>query len=366
MKPYFGAVHYHTEISKEGDLDCKSSPLETLEHIRDHFKMDFGILTDHNGYFWDDSEWIETVEANDKVYEPGTFATLLGVEWTHPILGHWNIYYRENSAQMPMIRCAPLKHWPVAETLPKLIKTLNDTVGKANYLLGLNHPASPKCTANLDTCDDSIRQIEVINGGSIQTHIGANGVPNDHIKYGNFVFDALVRGYRVGFLGALDYHQLLPEMSGATGIWADTLDRETLFDALYSRRTFATTGNRTSIFFSINEHPMGSIISFGLDDLETLFPLNFEIEIRPSTRVKKVVVYDVNGVWKTFSEPNPDADGRVRLKAVFKNEFIYDLYCNCYNRCFHVYVEENDGNMAWASPVYLNFNAKSITADNFR
>jgi len=357
MNPYFGAVHYHTEISKEGDLDRKSSPLESLEYARDHFGMDFAIPTDHDGYFWDDWEWAETVEANDKVYKPGKFATLLGFEWTHPVLGHWNVYYRENTTKMPMVCCSPLKEWPVAATLPELIRTVGQVAGVKNYIIGLNHPASPKCTANLDTCDDAMRLIEVVNGGDVQTCAGAAGVPADHIKYGNFVFDSLVRGFRVGFLGALDDHHLLPEMSGVTGVWAGKLEREALFDALYSRRTFATTGTRTSVLFSINGHPMGSIIPFGLGDLETVFPLRFKIEIHPSARVKKVLVYDVNGVWKEFSAPGPDADGAVRLDAVFKNEFVYDLFCNCYNRCFHVYVEEEDGNMAWASPIYLEFNA---------
>ncbi len=359
MNPYFGAVHYHTRISKEGNLQEKSSPLESLEHVRDHFGMDFAIPTDHNGYFWDDWEWVETVEANEKLYVPGEFVTLLGFEWTHPVLGHWNVYYRKNTTEMPMICCSPLKQWPVAATLPELIQSLNREVGIENYIIGLNHPASPKCTANLDISDHAIRFVEVINGGNVHTYAGAPRVPEDYIKYGNFVFDALVRGFRIGFLGALDDHSLLPEMSGITGVWADTLDRESLFDALYSRRTFVNTGTRTSVFFSINGQAMGSVIQFGIEDLETVFPLHFEIEIRPSERVKMVLIYDVNGVWKKFLYPKPETDGTVRLQAIFENEFVYDLFCNCYNRCFHVYVQEEDGNMAWGSPVYLHFDAGS-------
>jgi len=316
------------------------------------------VITDHSDYFWDKWEWDEEVEANNLTDEQGRFTSLLGYEWTHPVFGHWNVLFRHNTTDMPLTVCSPIKEWPVCSTLEKLTEHLETKLASDDFLISLAHPASPKCVANLDYFNSQVRLIEVANNEGTHTYAGAAGSGKNFVKYGNFVFDALVRGYRVGFVGALDYHEPQPAPSHLTGVWADSLTRNDIFQAMYERRTFATTGTRTAIHFTVNGRSMGSIIPFSIDTIDEVFPLQMEIEILPSSRISKVCIYDVNGLWRTFDAPTPDSDGAIRLYTEFENEIVYDNYCNCYNRCFHVYAEEENGNCAWSSPVYLVFDWK--------
>jgi hypothetical protein len=360
--PWYGAVHLHTRISKDGDVSRRISPRETLALARDVWQVDFALITDHSDYFWDRREWEEEVEALDACDQPGRFVALLGYEWTHPVWGHWNVYFRENRADMPVAVCQAVKEWPVQDTLPAWLDFLDRHTPTAGYIVALNHPASPRCVANLDHVDARVRLMEVVNGEGVHTHTGARGTPPEFVKYGNFVWDALVRGYRVGYLGALDYHEPRPTCTHLTGTWAPELTRASLFDALYRRRTFATTGQRTALDFTVNGHPMGSSIPFSTDTLDALFPLHFAVRIVPASRVARVVLYDLNGAWRTWESPSADGHGEIRLEAVFENEVVYDNLCNCYSRCFHVYVEEEDGNMAWGSPIYLVFQGRDPSA----
>jgi len=48
--------------------------------------------------------------------------------------------------------------------------------------------------------------------------------------------------------------------TGLTGIYADTLTRESLFEALVERRVFGTTDHRTIIDFKVNEN--GWVLKF--------------------------------------------------------------------------------------------------------
>ena len=85
---------------------------------------------------------------------------------------------------------------------------------------------------------------------------------------GNFVRDALDRGYRLGFLGSSDGHDGHPglaHLTSATGglaaILAEDLTRDAIYDALNNRRVYATSGHRILLRASLGGHPMGSILS---------------------------------------------------------------------------------------------------------
>jgi hypothetical protein len=76
------------------------------------------------------------------------------------------------------------------------------------------------------------------------------------IQYG------LAQGNVFGFLGNTDHHSAHPGSygHGVTGLWATELTREAIWDALYQRRSYALTGDRMQLKFSMNGNPMGSIV----------------------------------------------------------------------------------------------------------
>lgn len=76
----------------------------------------------------------------------------------------------------------------------------------------------------------------------------------------NTIQPQLARGLRFGFVASSDDHRGYPGAygEGVVGIWAEDLSRQSLFDALRARRTYAATGDRIAVDFQINGHPMGS------------------------------------------------------------------------------------------------------------
>ena len=92
-------------------------------------------------------------------------------------------------------------------------------------------------------------------------------------RYRNLdVRDALARGCRVGFIASGDGHDGQPGNaqsplskhffrhggSGWAAVICDNLTRENVFDALYARRCYATTGVPIGLSVQLNGAPMGA------------------------------------------------------------------------------------------------------------
>lgn len=78
----------------------------------------------------------------------------------------------------------------------------------------------------------------------------------------NTVVPQLQNGKRFGFIASSDNHRGYPGAygEGVLGVWAKELTRQSLFEAVRQRRTYAATGDRIGLEFAINEQPMGSEI----------------------------------------------------------------------------------------------------------
>src|SRR5262249_8518337 len=72
-------------------------------------------------------------------------------------------------------------------------------------------------------------------------------------------------GLRLGFAGGSDTHSgrpggavrdVHPHYGGLTGVWASSLTRRAIFEAIRARRTYALTGARMVVSFSVNGTPM--------------------------------------------------------------------------------------------------------------
>ncbi len=88
---------------------------------------------------------------------------------------------------------------------------------------------------------------------------------------GMFAVDGLKRGNTFGFIGGSDAHGLLwhhgigrrldPWACGLTGVLSADASREALWDAMYARRTVATSGHRPDLSVTIAGHPPGSEVT---------------------------------------------------------------------------------------------------------
>jgi hypothetical protein len=83
----------------------------------------------------------------------------------------------------------------------------------------------------------------------------------------NTIVPQLKKGLRFGFVASSDDHLGYPGAygEGVLGMWAKDLSRESLFEAVRARRTYAATGDRIGLEFAINGRPMGSQLEHTTD-----------------------------------------------------------------------------------------------------
>jgi hypothetical protein len=113
---------------------------------------------------------------------------------------------------------------------------------------------------------------------------------SDHRRSEDWASTFLKKGHRVGLVGSTDNHsgnagygarridrevgeegplfsRFSPDERGTAlmGVYAERLDRKGIFQGIYHRRTYATTGERIVLEFSVNGEPMGGVIRAGAD-----------------------------------------------------------------------------------------------------
>jgi hypothetical protein len=174
---------------------------------------------------------------------------------------------------------------------------------------------------------------------------------------------ALQNNCRFGFVaGGLDDRGIYAELydsdqvqysPGLTGIMAKEHSRDSIFDALYNRSCYATTGERMILGFAIAGATMGKELSTaekqglmicrhisgyaaGTTDL-------VKVEIIRNGDVIKV--FEPKGYSFEFSYDDMDLLEKVAIKGKDKRPpFVY----------YYIRVTQKDGNVAWASPIWID------------
>jgi hypothetical protein len=240
--PYFGELHFHTVFSADGGGELAAA----YAYARDVLQLDLVGVTDHTPV----EHWRETKEIDDAFDEPGRFTTLHSWEWSTP-RGHANVYLRTPDVAAGPTRAAEAEHpshlsWPEGTLLVPHHTNIDSSYDDPDYDGPIHwfpydwsrrNPAIrlvevAQCRGNFEA-DEVDTDWGIVTGG-----LGAS------------VQDALAMGYRIGFVGGTDNHSGAPtrdslkpgEYVGLTGVYADELSRLPVWDALWNRRTFATSG----------------------------------------------------------------------------------------------------------------------------
>ena len=156
----------------------------------------------------------------------------------------------------------------------------------------------------------------------------------------------LMRGVKLGIVSGSDTHDNRPANpykepgpsgpAGLTGVWAERLDRPTLFDALFNRRCYATTGVRIIVDFRVNGAWVGATVQadrFG-----------FAADVLGTADIEQIDLV-VNGDTARSYTPNQQ---HVQLEDEVPLRFSPVNANYCYLR-----VRQCDGNRAWTSPIWL-------------
>lgn len=353
VRPFWGDIHGHSSAS-----DGALTPEEYYTFARDISGLDFCALTDHddvghNSNVPDHSKfmtlevWRDLQAVTNKFNAPGRFATLIGYEYSQielGIEGHRNVYYRDSSG--------PLLHArdPRCNTPARLFRAL----AGIDALVIPHHPLHYMSWEH----DPRVqRLVEVYSmWGTSEDERGDCAFTGKMVSPGSGIsFQAyLARGYRLGVTAGGDNHDSRPGRRGPTDRWrkgkmaqppglmavyAPELTREHIFDALWARRCYGTTGQRILLDFRLNGHWMGEEVT----STDARSSRHVTLSVVGETALARVEIVRNNVVAAVWT-PNDEV---LRCEWEDPLPLISGVF-------YYVRVRQVDGGRAWSSPVWVD------------
>lgn len=355
---FFGDIHAHsgkTDGSVEAGCGCGSREA-TYEYARGAGGLDIYALTEHERQI-NPKRNEDYFALADKYNEDGRFVCLPAYEFTNLADGHRNVYFKssggsvfaaskEGGGPRPADNYTPDDLWKALEDIGVPFFTVPHHTASSCHPLNLNFH-NPKHD----------RLFEVYSSWGSSEYFGdfPRGV-GDRFRTG-FFRDALKKGLRYGVIASSDSHDGHPGNaqsplskhhhifhfcgSGYVAVLAEELTREAVFDALYARNCYGTTGVPIALNFTLNGAIMGS-----------------EISSLPSGKYPqlKVECMGTNGIDHIRIVKN----GKVIQTVFCHDEFSYELEWEDqgYDRgkpvCYYVRIVQKDRESAWSSPIWIS------------
>ncbi len=369
LQPLWGMIHAHAELSDgSGDI------AHYYNYMRDEAGLDFGALTEHDHVSeTPDEYWRLIQEFAEERNQPGRFVAFLAYEWAKWVrkgYGDRNVYYLHD--RRPIYRSEEADYPHPTD----LFRALQDETA----IIIPHHPAS-----NGNHCDwrdhepEKERLVEIYSswGSSERSVHDGNPLPIRPAKKvadppldagevpAGFVQRALELGWRVGFTGGGDDHYGHPGdnirigwppfqyQAGLMAAWAGERNRASIWEALWQRRTYATTGARIIVRFTLDGHEMGSILT--LNDAPRLeMKRRIRVEAHGAAAIEKIEivrnnqdvhVQDGGELDMAFVWEDREALSAINLPPARWSANPFTFY--------YVRVIQSDGEMAWASPIWI-------------
>jgi hypothetical protein len=323
----FGDIQQHSAHS-----DGVGSADEVYLRARERYGDDFVALTDHESFLGKRTgpgEWEYLQQVAERYDEPGVFATLYAYEWTgkaFPGPGHKCVYYPRRG--VPIVSRDDV---PEGRRLVEAVGALGGFASPHHIgWTGADEPGH----------DDRGQPLwEICSCHGCYEHpehpLGQRGELRDQMA------DVMLRkGHRFGFTASSDSHGLLwhhgearkrdPYRTGLTAVQARELTRAGIMEALRARRCYATSGAKVLLDVRADGQPMGS-------ELHDRDAASFEVEAIGTSNLRSIELVGESGVLARV-EPGARAG---RLRAQLASPFVYAR------------VVQDDGEMAWSSPVFL-------------
>ncbi len=357
---YFGDIHTHSgqvldEVANQG---CgMGSRIDNYRYARGAGGLDFYALTDHEWQV-DPQRVSGYLDLADSYNEDGRFVCLPGFEHTSLLYGHRNVYFRGPGGTVVNANRAwgpPSLDPAKALTPPELWEGLEQT--GVPFITVPHHPSATSHPLNLDFHHSAYdRLYEVYSSWGSSEYYGdfPRGV-SDRYHTGTFR-DALRRGQRYGVIASADGHDGHPGNaqsplvkhhhifhfcgSGRAAVLAEALTREAVFDALYARRCYATTGVPIVLDVTLN----GALMGEALPALSTGVRPQLAVRCRGSNGLDHIRV--VKNGCVVHTEP---CHGLVAYDLAWEDrDYTPDAPANYYLRIVQV-----DRESAWSSPIWV-------------
>jgi len=348
---FFGEIHNKTALS-----DGLGSPDDAYRYARDFMGLDFAAVSDHEG----GREFGANRAAVKRFYKPGEFVTLLGFEHSSSsAFGHRNVYYPtdEGEALRPD---HPDELWRQLEGKQALVIPHHTNIYNELQLPNVWQPFdwsshNPRYEHLVEICQ---------NRGSFETnqpkHAGSFGGCDASVQ------DALAMGCRLGFIGGTDNHAGQPgsfrcsmggldyrekQWGGLACVFAKELTREAVWDALWTRHTYATNGARILLDVTINGHRMGEEVRMEDPDWPDRV---IRIKVLGTARISFIDIVRNNDDIYTFQGRDVKEEFEYVDRDPFGDLAFTGRFCSDPTVFYYVRVLQEDEKMAWSSPIWFS------------
>ena len=346
LRVYFGDIHSHSIYSGDavGEIEAQ------YEHGRHVANLDFMCASEHAEYETD-NQWTANQVLVQRYHKPGEFVSISGFEWAYMNadeeghgLGHRNVYSENDYHQI-------LRGSAVAtanlERMWRHFEGREDVLAFGHHpLAGIRwHQHNPKYE----------RLLEMYSGWG-NSEIRGNPRQPWRTQGGLSLQEVLATGSRVGVIAGSDNHDARPgyagigeqfsksvadaiwKPSGLAVVWATGLTRKEIFAAWRARRTYATSGPRILLSLKVNDCWMGSDLALGSTD-----PRRLVVKVIGTAPLSSVTVIKNNEDVHTWQNSAQGAD------LVWEDTA--EAHTGDY---YYVRVTQEDDEMAWSSPVWLD------------
>jgi len=273
LTPYYGDIHNHCNLSYgKGTLE------EALTNAR--LQLDFTSVTIHGhwpdiptndprlGYLVDYHEkgfqravdsWAYYQDVIENANQPGEFITFPSFEWHSMAYGDHCIYFKD-------IEVSAIFDVDTLEQLRDQLRALR-AQGHETFLIP-HHIGYLQGYRGINWAAFTSEFSPVVEIFSFHGLAESSDAPLPYLHSmgprdeRSTMQYALRQGHLFGVIASTDHHSAHPGTYGygRAVVWAKDLSRDSLWEAIASRRTYGISGERIALEFALNEYPMGSIV----------------------------------------------------------------------------------------------------------
>lgn len=361
---YFGECHWHTDVSGDGQR-----PLErALISARDELCLDFAGPADHMSPsgLYAKSSTRKQAEICKEFDQPGQFCTIPGSELSDRY-GHTNIYADSFETFIEITDRFEREVLPAWQAEPNryVLRTLAEICPEGRAIIVPHHsnmdsfiyegviredrrpswnamhwrmPAERTCVRNFEMTQTR---------GCFETEETADEWGVLYGGFGGSARTGLMRGYRYGFVSGTDNHSGWPTRKGTgycglTAVQAQQLDTKSVFQAMYKRRCYATSGARMVGDTTLNGFPIGSELA-----LEPGVARDFRIEIHGTTPLVQVQIIHMGYVLADLPVGENALDFTCEWSDERPGRPLEDAW-------YYVRARQQDGHRIWLSPFWVD------------
>jgi len=266
-KIYWGDIHNHNAVgyakgSLERSYDIAYNSLDFFCFTAQSQWHDMPIMPQNKHMKWvkgfeaTKNNWEKVMQFAERYNEPGKFVSFIGYEWHSSGYGDVCIIFPGSEAELVYIND---------------IRELQKYAAEHDAILIPHHPAykQGRRGQNWDVLDTKVSPVLEIfsEHGNAESDRSA-GRYIRHSMGGRFTKNTLQwllqQGVKVGIVASTDDHFGYPGAygEGLVAVYADSLDRKSVMEAIKARRTYGVSADRIELDFRLNNHWMGEEIDY--------------------------------------------------------------------------------------------------------